>query len=158
MRFSRYAFWPMGSPYGLNSQTTMMRHSCKCSQSHRTSNRENPSSGFRDMCFGPWWSPYWSNGRRWCTTTSLNNSIERQTEKTHQTVSKIHILADGQTHMGQVGNNGQAHMCQMDKRHDAAQLQVKVIPSNFERKKSVQQLQRRYMYEFWTMGHMDEWP
>ena len=24
---------------------------------------ENPSSGFRDMCFSPWANPYWSNGQ-----------------------------------------------------------------------------------------------
>ena len=44
------SFWPMGNwacPYGANGQMTV--HNYRAKQFHRTSNGENPSSGYRDM-------------------------------------------------------------------------------------------------------------
>ena len=62
-RFQRYAvrkvwtqfvanltsFGPWASPYGANGQMTMTVHNFRPRQFHRTSNRDNPSSGYRDM-------------------------------------------------------------------------------------------------------------
>ena len=62
-RFQRYAFrkvWPnlcqiwqvfgpWASPYGANGQMNMTVHNYRPRQFHRTSNGENPSSGYRDM-------------------------------------------------------------------------------------------------------------
>ena len=42
-------FGPLASPYGSNRQTTMPVHNYRLRQFHRTSNGENPSSGYRDM-------------------------------------------------------------------------------------------------------------
>ena len=42
-------FGPWASPYGANGQITMTVHNYKPRQFHRTSNGENPSSGYRDM-------------------------------------------------------------------------------------------------------------
>ena len=42
-------FGPWASPYGANGQMTMTVHYYRPRQFHRTSNRENPSSGYRDM-------------------------------------------------------------------------------------------------------------
>ena len=43
------SFWPMGNPIWANGQTTMTVHNYRHRQFHRTSNGENPSSGYRDM-------------------------------------------------------------------------------------------------------------
>ena len=43
-------FGPWASPYGANGQMTMTVHNYRPRQFHRTSNGENPSSGYRDMC------------------------------------------------------------------------------------------------------------
>ena len=40
---------PWASPYGANGQMTMTVHNYRPRQFHRTSNGENPSSGYRDM-------------------------------------------------------------------------------------------------------------
>ena len=40
---------PWASPYAVNGKMTMVLHNFRCRQFHRTSNKENPSSGFRDM-------------------------------------------------------------------------------------------------------------
>ena len=40
---------PYTSPYGANGQITITVHSYRTRQFHRTSNGENPSSGYRDM-------------------------------------------------------------------------------------------------------------
>ena len=42
-------FGPWASPYGANWQMTMTVHNYRPRQFHRTSNEENPSSGYRDM-------------------------------------------------------------------------------------------------------------
>ena len=42
-------FGPWASSYGANGQMTMLVHNYKPRQFHRTSNGENPSSGYRDM-------------------------------------------------------------------------------------------------------------
>ena len=42
-------FGPWASPYGSNGQMTMTVHNYRPRQFHRTSNGENPSSGYRDM-------------------------------------------------------------------------------------------------------------
>ena len=42
-------FGPWASPYGANGQMNMTVHNYRPRQFHRTSNGENPSSGFRDM-------------------------------------------------------------------------------------------------------------
>ena len=42
-------FGSWASPYGANGHMTMTVHTYRPSQFHRTSNRENPSSGYRDM-------------------------------------------------------------------------------------------------------------
>ena len=42
-------FGPWASPYGTNGHMTMTVHTYRPRQFHRTSNRENPSSGYRDM-------------------------------------------------------------------------------------------------------------
>ena len=42
-------FGPWASPYGANGHMTMKVHTYRPRQFHRTSNRENPSSGYRDM-------------------------------------------------------------------------------------------------------------
>ena len=42
-------FGPRASPYGANGQMTMTVHNYSPRQFHRTSNGENPSSGYRDM-------------------------------------------------------------------------------------------------------------
>ena len=42
-------FGPWASPYGENGQITMTLHNYRSRQFHRTSNRENPWSGYRDM-------------------------------------------------------------------------------------------------------------
>ena len=42
-------FGPWASPYGANGQMTMTVHIYRPRQFHRTSNGENPSSGYRDM-------------------------------------------------------------------------------------------------------------
>ena len=43
-------FGPWASPYGANGQMSMTVHNYRPRQFHRTSNGENPSSGYRDMC------------------------------------------------------------------------------------------------------------
>ena len=42
-------FGPWASPYGTNGHVTMTVHTYRPRQFHRTSNGENPSSGYRDM-------------------------------------------------------------------------------------------------------------
>ena len=42
-------FGPWASPYGANGHMTMTVHTYRPRQFHRTSNEENPSSGYRDM-------------------------------------------------------------------------------------------------------------
>ena len=42
-------FGPWASPYGANGQITMTVHNYRPREFHRTSNGENPSSGYRDM-------------------------------------------------------------------------------------------------------------
>ena len=42
-------FGPGARPYGANGQITMTLHNYRSRQFHRTSNGENPSSGYRDM-------------------------------------------------------------------------------------------------------------
>ena len=42
-------FSPWASPYGANGQMSMTVHNYRPRQFHRTSNWENPSSGYRDM-------------------------------------------------------------------------------------------------------------
>ena len=42
-------FGPWASPYGANGQIIMTVHNYRPRQFHRTSNGENPSSGYRDM-------------------------------------------------------------------------------------------------------------
>ena len=42
-------FGPWASPYGANGQMSMTVHNYRPRQFHRTSNRENPLSGYRDM-------------------------------------------------------------------------------------------------------------
>ena len=43
------AFGPWASPFGANGQMTMTVHNYRPRQFYRTSNGENPSSGYRDM-------------------------------------------------------------------------------------------------------------
>ena len=42
-------FGPWASPYGANGQMSMTVHNYRPRQFHRTSNGENPSSGYKDM-------------------------------------------------------------------------------------------------------------
>ena len=42
-------FGPWASPYGANGQMSMTVHNYRPRRFHRTSNGENPSSGYRDM-------------------------------------------------------------------------------------------------------------
>ena len=42
-------FGPWASPYGANGHMTITVHTYRPRQFHRTSNGENPSSGYRDM-------------------------------------------------------------------------------------------------------------
>ena len=42
-------FGPWASPYGANGQMSMTVHNYRPRQFHRTSNGENPASGYRDM-------------------------------------------------------------------------------------------------------------
>ena len=42
-------FGPWASPYGTNAPITMTVHNYRPKEIHRTSNGENPSSGYRDM-------------------------------------------------------------------------------------------------------------
>ena len=42
-------FGPWASPYGANGQMSITVHNYRPRQFHRTSNGENPSSGYRDM-------------------------------------------------------------------------------------------------------------
>ena len=42
-------FGPWASPYGANGKMSMTVHNYRPRQFHRTSNGENPSSGYRDM-------------------------------------------------------------------------------------------------------------
>ena len=42
-------FGPWASPYGANGRMSMTVHNYRPKQFHRTSNGENPSSGYRDM-------------------------------------------------------------------------------------------------------------
>ena len=44
-----HVFGPWASPYGANGHMTMTVHTYRPKQFHRTSNGENPSSGYRDM-------------------------------------------------------------------------------------------------------------
>ena len=44
-----HVFGPWASPYGANGQMSMTVHNYRPRQFHRTSNGENPSSGYRDM-------------------------------------------------------------------------------------------------------------
>ena len=44
-----HVFGPWASPYGANGQKTMTMHNYRPKQFHRTSNGENPSSGYSDM-------------------------------------------------------------------------------------------------------------
>ena len=52
----------------------------------------------------------------------IYNFIELRTEKIHLTISKINILAVRQAHMGRMGNNGQAQMCQIGQWQHATRL------------------------------------
>ena len=92
-------FGPWATPNGANGQMTMTVHNYRPRQFHKTSNGENPSSGYRDMGSanlaaarppGPWWqypsSPEgWGvkkpqqNGPvvwlEWCIYASINCTI-----------------------------------------------------------------------------------
>ena len=70
-------FGPSASPYGANGQITITLHNYRSRQVHETLNGANSSSGLRDMrsaksgpnlwqiwqVFGPWASPYRTNGQ-----------------------------------------------------------------------------------------------
>ena len=79
-------FGPWASPYGANGQMSMTVHNYRPRQFHRTSNRENPSSGYRDMGSaslaaarppGPW-RQYPSSPEGW-GVKSPENSSEAET-------------------------------------------------------------------------------
>ena len=86
-------FGPWASPFGANGQMTMTVHNYRPRQFYRTSNGENPSSGFRDMrsaksgpnlyqiwqVFGPWASPFGANGQM---TMTVHNYRPRQFYRT----------------------------------------------------------------------------
>ena len=72
-------FGPWASPYGANGQMNMTVHNYRPRQFHRTSNGENPSSGYRDMGSaslaaarppGPW-RQYPSSPEGWRVKISL---------------------------------------------------------------------------------------
>ena len=69
---------PWAGPEGPNGQMTMMLHNCRVRQFHRTSNGENSSSNFRDMCSGPRASPYGSNEH---VPITLRNYRSRQFQR-----------------------------------------------------------------------------
>ena len=88
-------------------QMTMMLHSDRSRQFHRTSNGINPSSGFRDMVSaksGPsaaWFDKFLAHGQahmgqmgKWlwqCTPTGLDNTTELRMEKIRQAVTEIWV-------------------------------------------------------------------
>ena len=74
-------FGPWASPYGANGQITMTVHNYRPRQFHRTSNGENPSSGYRDMGSAslaaarppePWWQ-YPSSPKGWGVKIIIEN-------------------------------------------------------------------------------------
>ena len=77
---SRYASngQPWVSPYGWNGQMTMILQNYKLRKFHRTFDRKNPSSCFRDV-FGPCETLYGSNGQ---ITIMLHTYMSRQFQRT----------------------------------------------------------------------------
>ena len=83
----------MGKPIWANGQITMTVHNYKLRQVHKTLNGLNPSRIFRDMrsaksgsdlcqiwkVFGPWASPYGSNGQM---TMTVHNYRPRKFHRT----------------------------------------------------------------------------
>ena len=86
-------FGPWASPYGQNGQITMTGHNYRSGQVHETLNGVNPSSRSRDLrsaksgpnlcqiwqVFGPWASPYGTNGQM---TMTMHNRRPRQFHRT----------------------------------------------------------------------------
>ena len=78
-------FGPWASPYGANGQITKTVHNYRPRQFHRTSNGENPSSGYRDM--RNWqlpparppepWRQYPSSPKGWGVKTDLEDPRSR---------------------------------------------------------------------------------
>ena len=82
-------FGPWASPYGANGQMSMTVHNYRPRQFHRTSNGENPSSGYRDMGSaslaaarppGPW-RQYPSSPEGW-GVKRCDRQTDEQTENT----------------------------------------------------------------------------
>ena len=108
-------FGPWASPYGANGQMSMTVHNYRPRQFHRTSNGENPSSGYRDMGSailaaarptarppvrppahppGPW-RQYPSSPEGWGVKNILSNLCRRVPSEQTQT----QLLALSQNHM-----------------------------------------------------------
>ena len=105
-------FGPWASPYGANGEMTMTVHIYRPRQFHRTSNGENPSSGYRDMSSASLaaarppepWRQYPSSPKGWgvksmkinliCRneTLSFTNAITHWGRVTHICVNKLTII------------------------------------------------------------------
>ena len=93
---------PCASPYRSNGQMTMMLEKSKLRQFHRTSNRENPSSGFRYS--GPKARPYGSNGQ---VSITLHNYRSRRSREFQRTSNEGNLSIDfGGMHSAKSGPAG----------------------------------------------------
>ena len=109
-------FGPWASPYGANGQMSMTVHNYRPRQFHRTSNGENPSSGYRDMGSaslaaarptaspparppGPW-RQYPSSPEGWGVKTGFTKTISFNFLTTNTefvvpiSISKVNIVKD----------------------------------------------------------------
>ena len=116
-------FGPWASPYGANGHMTMTVHTYRPRQFHRTSNGENPSSGYRDMGSaslaaarpaalppGPWrqypsspegWGvkseSWWTKNNRNYITVFKNNGWHGREKYMHLLNYSIHHIEDSVT-------------------------------------------------------------
>ena len=89
-------FGPWASPYGANGHMTMTVYTYRPRQFDRTSNGENPSSGYRDMGSASLaaarppgtWRQYPSSPEGWWVKTGLRLSNLQTYQKTRQTASE----------------------------------------------------------------------
>ena len=141
---------------------TMMLHNYMARQFHRTSNGINPSSLFRDMGSAKsgqsavWFdkslahgqaSPYVANGQ---ITMTLHNYRSRQVHETKwgKSIQRFQRYAFRKLWTQFVANltsywpMGKSIWGKWANDHDSVQQQGQTIPQNFERRKSIKQLQR----------------
>ena len=87
-------FGPWASPYGANGQMSMTVHNYRPRQFHRTSNGENPSSGYRDMGSTSLAAarPTARPPARTVTTIPLQPGGLRGKKDSHETILSLYIL------------------------------------------------------------------